>query len=482
MKQAVRQTAVCAVLLIIFSIVCRLTVFKHYTAYIPLFAPNNITLTKDDLLVTVENPDVLHCRSYDMQDNCLCISVTPYRQGEATILITHKDGTDLSVQPVYVDRFLTVYNRSSGDFTGDSGVLICLSLFWFLLAAIMLWHFSRAKGPSFYSYDTIYFSGFSLFAFVNGLLLFDISRSHILHPFQYPMFMAYSVINSASSQFMLLTIPLVVIFSLAMMISNLVLLRHEKTRIKNIVGLLISFILLIGEGIGWYLFSKDFSGSERELRLYNTMHGVYSTIFVYFECMLIGSIISGLKAAKHTPLYDKDFILILGCWFRKDGSLPPLLRGRVDKAIAFWHQQKETTGKEAFLIPSGGQGPDESMPEAEAMRRYLLSQHIPDDLILPETRSKNTFENMAFSRDIIQRINPDGNVIFATTNYHVFRSGLWAANANLKAEGIGSSTKWWYWPNAFMRECIGLLQRQWKRELLYLIVLILFFATLSMVV
>ena len=60
----------------------------------------------------------------------------------------------------------------------------------------------------------------------------------------------------------------------------------------------------------------------------NAFENVYATAYVYFECMLAGSIVCGMKAARWKPSMDKDFIVILGCWFRKDGSLPPLLRGK----------------------------------------------------------------------------------------------------------------------------------------------------------
>ena len=120
------------------------------------------------------------------------------------------------------------------------------------------------------------------------------------------------------------------------------------------------------------------------------------------------------------------------------------------------------------------------MPEAEAIRRYLLSRNVPDRLIFPETASKSTLENMAFSKKIIQEINPEGKTVFATTNYHLFRSGVWASVAGLQAEGIGSRSKWWYWPNAYMRETIGLLQKRWKQEILLLILLLIFFIALTM--
>ena len=120
------------------------------------------------------------------------------------------------------------------------------------------------------------------------------------------------------------------------------------------------------------------------------------------------------------------------------------------------------------------------MPEGEAMRRYMLEQGIPETRIHAETASANTYQNMAFSKAIIDSINPEGKTIFATTSYHVFRSGVWASQAGLKAEGIGGKTKWWFWPNAFIRECVGLLQKRWKQEILFLVLVILFFGGLSM--
>ena len=101
-------------------------------------------------------------------------------------------------------------------------------------------------------------------------------------------------------------------------------------------------------------------------------------------------------------------------------------------------------------------------------------------LILPETDSGNTYPTLLFSRRIMEENGLPGSCVFATTNYHVFRSGMWAVRAGLNAEGISSRTKWWFWPNAFMRECIGLIANRWKQELILLTGLVAFFALLSM--
>ena len=41
------------------------------------------------------------------------------------------------------------------------------------------------------------------------------------------------------------------------------------------------------------------------------------------------------------PEFDIDYVIILGCKIGSDGSLTPLLKGRVDKAIEFSKMQKE---------------------------------------------------------------------------------------------------------------------------------------------
>ena len=151
----------------------------------------------------------------------------------------------------------------------------------------------------------------------------------------------------------------------------------------------------------------------------------------------------------------------------------------MDKALEFWRDQQAESGRTAVLVPSGGQGPDEAMTEAEAMRRYLVGQGVPDGMILPEDRSANTYQNMVYSKALTDAARPGGKVAFATTNYHVFRSGVWARLAGLEAEGMGSRTRWWYWPNAFMRECAGLLARRWKQEVMMVAGLALFFGALA---
>ena len=482
MKRAGRQIAACAGILILFCLVCRLTFFRSYTAYIPLYPRAEERLLQGGATESVaEGEGVAHPGEIRLGDGYVRLPIHPDSRGHTVIEIRDRNGDLVISHGLRVGPLRTVYDEQTGGFTGDAAVLIAVTLFWWLVFGIMLWNYFQNRGPDYYAYSTIYFAGFSLLALVSGIVMTVVTAEHLISPAEYSMRSAYSAINSAGMHFMMITLPAVVVFAAAMGISNIVLLRHVTPRVQNVLGLVISVLLLAGEALGVWFFMRDFSGSEWEGRVQSMIENVYATAFVYFECMLAGSVICGIRAARYQPAPDKDAIIILGCWFRKDGTLPPLLRGRVDRALAFWRNQKEKTGKEAFLIPSGGQGRDEPMPEAEAMRRYLTEQQIPERLIRPETRSENTFQNMAYSREIIDEMCPEGKVVYATTNYHVFRSGVWAGLAGLRAEGIGGKTRWWFWPNAFMRECAGLLQKRWKQELLGLALLMLFFGALTLV-
>ena len=476
--RALAQMLICAVVLLAICVICRLALRNTYFADIPLDLPNSNRV--GELRVEAEDPSVLSEGAIHERNGYLRVPVKPEREGGSMLRVVDRDGRVLASHYLEVRDNYVIRDLSSGGFSGDYVMLVAFTLFCFLSGLIMVWHFRKARGQAFYDYSTIYFSGFSLFAFATALVMLVISIRHLREPAAFPMMSVYTSLSAASWQFMQLTFPAVLVFALAMVVSNLVLLRHMTPRIQNVLGILIGLMMLAGEGLAWFLYTRDFSGSEWEWRIQNLICNVYATVYVYFECMLAGAAICGFKATRMKPSMDRDFIIILGCGFRKDGTLPPLLRGRVDRAVSFWREQKQRYGREAAFIPSGGQGMDEVMPEAEAMKRYLLEQGIPASRILKEDRSTNTLENMRFSGEIMEKKDPRGKAVFATTNYHVFRGGIWANRAGVRAEGIGSRTKWWFWPNAFMRECLGLLLNRWKSELVLLAVLIAFFSTLTM--
>ena len=84
----------------------------------------------------------------------------------------------------------------------------------------------------------------------------------------------------------------------------------------------------------------------------------------YFECVMIGTFIASILAEKHVPKRDMDYMIILGCGLRSDGTPMPLLQGRIDRALWFSERQKIKKNKDMVFVCSGGQGDDEIISEA----------------------------------------------------------------------------------------------------------------------
>lgn len=257
-------------------------------------------------------------------------------------------------------------------------------------------------------------------------------------------------------------------------ISNVELIRHEGFRLHNALSLLVAGLYGGGTMAVYLIADKLYESIFVPLGLStNPVFIVLSTVIplflllvlCYFECILAGTGILGWIAARAVPAYDKDYIIILGCSIDKRGGLLPLLRGRVNRAVRFAWEQEIATGKALRYVPSGGQGPNEIMSEGSAMGFYLMTHGAEEYEVIPEKQSRNTWENFCFSKKLIEEMTPYPKVAFATTNYHILRSGILANKAGLDAQGIAGDTKWYFWPNGFVREFFGILAMERKVHL-----------------
>lgn len=355
----------------------------------------------------------------------------------------------------------------TGNFTHYRERQIGTILLTWALAALLWVGFARSVREIRFSYQSIFCVGFGLWMTLGAVL---ITTQYFKNE---SMINLYALLESASKQLIFYTFPLVFIFAVLLTISNISLIRHEGFRVQNALGIMISLVMVGGFVFLFFFSGLVSSGSKLEVDLWEMFISILETVYALLECFLIGSVICGTLAAKRRPAFDKDYIVILGCRIRKDGTLYPLIRGRVDRAIRFYQDQLEATGRKAILIPSGGQGRDEIMPEAEAMQRYLLEKGIEPEQIMPETKSVNTRQNMQFSMQMMEK---GRKAVFSTTNYHVFRSGIIAGQVGLEIDGIGSRTKWYFWPNAYVREVIGMISYKWKTLVIALIPIVAFYA------
>ena len=361
----------------------------------------------------------------------------------------------------------------------DGVFISCVLIDLFILTAIVLL-LKAFKGQleyNPYSYNTIFYMGFAIFSAFVLVTYILLTISIINQPADYIADHIFSRLLNSATDYMFITFPFLFIFSLLLCISNISLIRHEGFRPVNLLGIILSF-LLVGGVLFIFFYDFYFMGSYYELIIHELITNIFAAVYLYFECMLIGVIIANIIVVRYEPDKDKDFLIVLGCGLRKDGTPTPLLKGRLDRALAFYKKQKEETGKDLTFITSGGQGPDEAVSESLAMKRYLMEKGIPEDLIIEEDRSTSTHENMLFSKEKIMERNPDGKIAFSTTNYHVFRSGLFARYVKMRAVGMGARTKWYFWPNAAVREFVGLLTEHKIKQLIIFGSMILFYIVL----
>lgn len=99
-------------------------------------------------------------------------------------------------------------------------------------------------------------------------------------------------------------------------------------------------------------------------RIILTGFGVVAVSFVIIEALVF------TQLGANDP-EEADYVIILGSGIRGT-ELSLTLKQRLDASLDYIRSHPQTP-----VIVSGGQGPGESIPEALAMKNYLIEQGIP---------------------------------------------------------------------------------------------------------
>lgn len=153
--------------------------------------------------------------------------------------------------------------------------------------------------------------------------------------------------------------------------------------------------------------------------------------------------------SSHQPIPKQvDYMIVLGA--KVNGRIPSLsLQNRIDIAAHFLKEHKKT-----IVIVSGGQGPDEGISEAEAIRKGLVAQGIDDRRIIIEDRSTSTYENMIYSKKLIPNGLETGLIV--TNDFHLYRAGLLAKQAGLHITGLPAKTPTVALVKSYVREYLAI--------------------------
>lgn len=260
--------------------------------------------------------------------------------------------------------------------------------------------------------------------------------------------------------FAIIPITLLILSSLTFF-SSKILLEKEGRRLKNL--LFSAFGIGMTGMVVWYYLS----------RFSNDNSNANEIIFLYFACILLyvlylftSTTVYAICYHFRKVTYKPAYIIVLGSGLIGK-KVPPLLASRINKAVEVWRKNPE-----AIIVFSGGQGADELVSEASAMKDYALEHHkdLVEDKLFIEDQSVNTYQNFLFSKKIIEQQGKNQKGLFVSNNFHIFRASLYARKVKLRAQGVGSPTASYYLPNAFTREFIALLVMSKKLQIILFVV------------
>lgn len=144
-----------------------------------------------------------------------------------------------------------------------------------------------------------------------------------------------------------------------------------------------------------------------------------------------------------------DTIIVLGAavW---NGRPSPALLERIEVASDAWNRQLAPR-----IIATGGIGLPGEPSEAATIKKTLTARGVPSDAVLTEDTSRNTYENLQYSKDLMEISGMDSAVL-VTHGYHALRAKLMAGmlgiDASVEAVQIQPKRLLYY----TLRECGGI--------------------------
>lgn len=212
---------------------------------------------------------------------------------------------------------------------------------------------------------------------------------------------------------------------------------------------IVGIMLIIYHFIKEYL--KKIRNFSKVVKVFKTLICIGLICFTLIEIIIVAY-----------PKYKKensDYILVLGAGLI-NGKTPSLtLKGRLDAALECINKYNNS----GYIVLSGGKGDDEQIAEAIAMSNYLQNKGIPKERLIIEDNSRNTYENIKYSKEKIEEHSGKPidkvTVKIVTTDFHAFRSSILAKrNGYSNFENYSSETVWFLVPVMYTREALAIIK------------------------
>ncbi len=217
----------------------------------------------------------------------------------------------------------------------------------------------------------------------------------------------------------------------------------------NLSGLILSFLFAL------ICFAHKYVFNFIKEKYNNKMCKIIINILIVLLIIGLGVLsfinYNMVKAMNDSPKNGENMI-VLGC--KLHGERPSeMLVDRLNVAKNYLNKNKK-----AICVVSGGQGADESVPEAVAMKKWLMENGIDESRILVEDKSENTYQNIKLSMELLNDVESTEKVAIATDGFHQFRAQIIAETWGITTKAVNAKTNPEYVPTFWVREWFGIVK------------------------
>ena len=224
-----------------------------------------------------------------------------------------------------------------------------------------------------------------------------------------------------------------------------------------------------------YVINNPIDEKKREPSFFHIFIKISASLF--FLTIISITLFNVLYPKKQINELDQkyEYIIVFGAGITEGKN--QIIKSRLDTAIQYAKQYKRCK-----FVLTGAKGKNEPIEEAIYMRNYMVERGINDALILTDTFSVNTYENIYNSlvlikKDIKKRNRRENiiprpfkntnesfdldflNIGFMSSEFHLTRINLMAKKLGVRRTyDIPCETKLFYKPYLYLREDLSLIK------------------------
>lgn len=154
---------------------------------------------------------------------------------------------------------------------------------------------------------------------------------------------------------------------------------------------------------------------------------------------------------RHPHIATDAVLIVLGGAIKQGRPCETLAR-RLDVAARLWHESPQRT-----IVVTGGPTPDGTTTEAREMARYLMEQDVCAAHIILEEEARNTKENIAYARALLDDASVPGQRCVISSDYHLWRALRDAQELGVALTPIAAPTPRASVPQQWCREVLTIL-------------------------